>query len=73
MALKFDQGVFHTAATLQEAQDAADIERHGGIFRLEARPDLKRHPDLGESRLNLTRTSNTERANNGENDPQDPA
>jgi len=51
MALKMDRGVFHSAKELQTAQDNADLERHGGIFRLVARPDLKRHPETGDSRI----------------------
>ena len=69
--LKQDRGVFLTASELQELQDAADLERHGGIFRLRARPELKRHPDLGESRLDLIRPLSKKGANNGENDPQE--
>jgi len=78
LAIKKDRGVFMTAGDLQEAQDRADLERHGGVFRLEHRPDLKRHPDLGGSRMKLIRDElfilqlKETWANKGENDPQDP-
>ena len=68
MDMRIDRGVFHTAAEIQDAQDAVDRERHGGTFRLIDRRDLKRHPFLGDSRLELNR----ERANSSENDAQDP-
>lgn len=37
MDLRLDRGVFHTAGEIQAAQDAVDVERHGGIFRLPPR------------------------------------
>ena len=30
MDLRIDRGVFHTASEIQAAQDAADVDRHGG-------------------------------------------
>jgi hypothetical protein len=55
----FDRGTFTTAAELQDAIDDADVERHGVRFRLRARPDLKRHPSLGGSRLEMQRPDGT--------------
>jgi len=51
MKLKLDLGVFHTASEIQAAIDEADLDRHGRIFRLVAHPEWKRHPFLGQSRL----------------------
>jgi len=65
MDIKKDRGVFMKASELQEAQDVRDMKISGGVWRLEARPDLKRHPSLGQSRLTL----NKKGANNSENDP----
>lgn len=59
-----DRGTFHTAREIQAAQDTADIERHGGTFRLEPHPNGIRHPVTGDSRTRLNR----KRANNDEND-----
>ena len=64
-----DRGVFHTAAALQAAQDEDDLQRTGGTWRFRARPDLKRHPEHGGSRLERQEQG----ANNDENDAQDPA
>jgi len=75
-----DRGVFHTASEIQAAQDAADLKRHGGTFRLEDGKGRTarhgRHPELGDSRMKLTMDpdlAKKRRANNDENDPQDPA
>lgn len=67
MDIKKDRGVFMKASELQDAQDVRDLKISGGIWRLKARPDLKRHPSLGDSRLTL----NKKGANNSENDPQE--
>lgn len=72
MKLKMDRGVFHTATEIQEAMDAVDLDRHGGTFRMEARPGLKRHPDLGYSRWKFIRRLKVKGAKTNENDPQDP-
>jgi len=73
-----DRGVFHTAAEVQAAQDAADIKRHGGTFRLESgtgRTALHgRHPELGESRMKLTMDPDLaakRRADKDENESQE--
>jgi len=66
------------ASELQEAQDKADLERSGGVWRLAVRPDLKRHPFLGDSRLTLIREPSfiaelkAKWANNSESEPKDP-
>jgi len=55
MEIKTDRGVFMTGTDLQEAQDKADLKRHGGVFRLKGRPEWKRHPHTGGSRVELIR------------------
>ena len=76
--IKKDRGVFMPASELQEAQDKADLERSGGVWRLAVRPDLKRHPFLGDSRLTLIREPSfiaelkAKWANNSESEPKDP-
>ncbi|HIB69262.1 MAG TPA: hypothetical protein EYO33_30310 [Phycisphaerales bacterium] len=55
----FDRGTFTTATDLQKAVDVRDLARHGVLFRLRAREDLKRHPSLGQSRLEMQREDGT--------------
>ena len=54
-----DRGTFNTGAELQTAIDERDLARHGARFRLRARTDLKRHPSLGDSRLEMQRPDGT--------------
>ena len=54
-AMQLDLTAFQTASDIQDAQDAHDLKRHGSTFRLIARPDLKRHPFTGGSRMQPTR------------------
>jgi len=76
--IKKDRGVFMSASDLQEAQDKVDLVRCGGVWRLAVRPDLKRHPFLGESRLTLIREPSfiaelkAKWANNSKSEAKDP-
>ena len=60
MDAKLDRGTFHSGSKIQLAFDERDLKRHGGVFRFRARPDLKRHPDFGGSRLEYERADKEE-------------
>lgn len=71
MGLKLDLGVFHKASEIQAAIDEADLDRHGRIFRLVAHPEWKRHPFLGQSRLDAVEGYVAENEPDSVNSPTD--
>lgn len=64
--LQLDLTTFQKASDLQNAQDNHDLKRHGTTFRLVARPDLKRHPFTGNSRMQPTRRKDPRGSNQEE-------